>query len=86
MVVRIHKLDLAAHSGPQIGQQRNRLAVGARFGRKDAPAVLEQFGETGFGPREFRTRHRMAGDEMHARRQKRIYLGEDRAFDRADIG
>ena len=48
--------------------------------REDAPAVLEQVGETGIGSRLFRAGERMAGDEMHAGRHVRLHLCDDRAL------
>ncbi len=57
----------------------DRLRVRALRRRQDAPAVFEQLGEAGVGPGIFGAGDRMGGNEMHAFRQVRRHLGDDRA-------
>ena len=67
----VHRHDLhprRSHSALDLGDR-----LGSRSGRRrqDAPAVVEQLGETRFRPGMLGARDRMAGDEMHARGQQR---------------
>ena len=61
------------------------IGVGQR--RQDAPAVVEQLGEAGFGPGMLGAGDRVAGHEMHARSGSvGRSVADHRLLDRADIG
>ncbi len=82
----VHDLDIGAEPLPERFQLRDRLFVGARGRRQDAPAVFEQFGEARVRPRMLGARHRMRRYEMRVRRNMRRHVAQHRAFDRADVG
>ena len=81
-----HDLDLGAERRPERAQPLDRVGIGAFGRRQDAPAVDEQFRETGIGAGMFGAGDRMRRHEMHAGRQMRRHVPHHRALDRADIG
>ena len=60
--------------------------IGALDRREDAPAVLEQLGETRIGAGELGAGDGMARHQMRVRRQHRCKPFDDRALGRTDIG
>ncbi len=85
MMARLHDLDLAAGAPPQLGQLRHRRLVAARRRGQDAPASLEEFGESGFRPGMLRAGHGMAGNQMHAIGKDRPQIADDRLLGRSHI-
>ncbi len=86
VVVRRHGFDIGAEQPPEFGELVDGLLLCALRRRQDAPAVDEQLGEAGIGPRILGPGHRMRRHEMHIFRQMRTHVADDRALDRADIG
>ena len=84
MVFGVHLIDIGPHAAPQIGQPVHRRPVGSA-GHQNAPAVVEQRGETGSWAGIFSSGKGMGRNEMHALRQMRGNSRNNRALDRADI-
>ena len=81
-----HDLDLGAKSGPERAQFFHRRGIGALGRRENAPAIDEQFSETGIRTGVLGTGDGMRRNELRACRQMRLHVPHHRAFDRADIG
>ena len=86
MVLGLHGLDIRAERRQKARDRRDRLGIGARRRRQDAPAVLEELGEARLGPGILGAGDGMRRHEMHARREMRRHLADDRLLHRPDIG
>ena len=71
---------------PHPADRGHRLGGGLGRRRQDAPAVAEQLGKAGFGSGMLGAGDRVAGNEMHTRRDMRPQIADHGLLDRADIG
>src|SRR5262245_5171544 len=85
MMLRIHDLDMTTERHPEGLEPGDGSGVSASRWGQNAPAAIEQFGKTRLRPRVLRARDRMAGNEMHARRNKWTNVAHNRALDGADV-
>jgi len=82
----IHRVDLGADAFQQRPQPRQFGRVGLGTRRQQPPAVLEQRGKARPRAGVFGARHRVAGNEMHPRRDMRRHRLDHSALDAAHIG
>ena len=85
VVARLHDLDLAAGTPPQLGQSFHRLLVAARRRRQDAPAALEQFGEAGLRAGMLGPGNGVAWNQMDAIGNERPQIADDRLLGRTHV-
>ena len=86
VMVDVHLLDACAHALPEPFQSIERIWTGVRVGQKDAPAILEEFRETGAGSRMLGPGQRVTGNEVHALRHMGRNGVDHGPLDRTDIG
>src|SRR5437868_15231822 len=86
VVIRRHDLDPGAERGPERTYSLDGVWITALGWRQDAPAIGEQFGETGIGAGMLGARHWMRRYKMRGGRQIRSHVPHHGGFDRADVG